>query len=170
MRQTQDLRHCKHTNVLLKKNVYRNLRNIFWSPYTRKRDVRECCILPSRSFPYSRKGSSKGLRFPGILATALVSDFSKRRISSACWGFPRTLATALFKGMPVLNFRQDSFLRILATSLLWIITSYGFCLHVTATFLKIFFGVVLPKTKFGFTLVLSLLVSETNSVTDGRIQ
>jgi hypothetical protein len=169
MRQTQDLRHCKHTNVPLQKNVYRNLRNISWSPYTRNRAVHKCCILP-RSFPYSRKGSSKGLRFPRILSTALVSDFPKRRISLARRGFPRILATALFKGTSVLNFQQDSFLRILASLLLWILTSYVFYLHITATFLTFFFGVVLLKTKFGFTLVLSLLVSETNSVTDRRTQ
>ena len=140
MRQTQDRRHRKHTNVPLQRNMYRNLRNIFWSPYTRNRAVRVCCILPSKSFPYSRKGSSKGLRFPRILATALVSDFPKRRISLACWGFPRILATVLFKGTPVLNFRQDSFLRILATTLLWILTIYGFYLHVTGTFLIFFRG------------------------------
>ena len=65
----------KHTNVPLQKNLYRNLRYIFLSPYTRNRAVRECCILPSRSFPYSRKGSNKSLRFRRILARALVSDF-----------------------------------------------------------------------------------------------
>ena len=144
----------KHTNVPLQKNLYRNLRYIFLSPYTRNRAVRECCILPSRSFPYSRKGSNKSLRFRRILATALVSDFFSTLGVSSYPSNGSIYRHACAKFSPRQFLTYPSNIVTMNSNKLWVLPACK-----SNVFKNVFFYVVLPKTKSGFTLVLSLLVS-----------